>query len=413
MLGPHERLANPALALLLLLGCGDVSSSDDGGDDTTGGETSGEDGSEGLESTGPGGSETGAGGSTSGGDDAPVGSTSGSEESGNVPVDDCDPIDLEATNQVVELPNGCPSPTCTSTGLTPLSDLGAGDFLGAQGGLYCGGSNVRPPSHDARGLMLADEIQPRASDGQVDEVDGSVVMLSIGMSNTNQEFGAFLNAYGDDPQLSDRLVIVNGALSGQASEAWSETELPWMNLDNVLASASVTPAQVAVVWIKLTHLEGYSVCGNEPPFQGPIPCFPAGAKTLYDDMVVILQRVEDTFPNVQIAYLSGRVYGGYANGGPSPDPFAYASSFAMKGLILDQITGNNPDLAEPLVPWLAWGPELWADGLTPRSDGLTWELTDFEQDGIHPSASGRSKVADLLWDFFSTDTTSTPWFLDL
>ena len=398
---------------LTLPGCGDAAPSDEAGEDTTAAaEVSSGAASEGPTSGGPGAATTGNGdGSTSDGGDTTVGSDGGSEDTASVPVDDCDPIDLAATNQVVELPPGCPSPTCTSTGLTPLTDLGTGEFLGVQGGLYCGGSNLRPPSHDQRGLMLANEVQPRASDGQIDPVDGRVVLLSIGMSNTNQEFGAFLDDYGDDPQLSDQLVIVNGALSGQASEAWAETEVPWTNLDDVLASASVTPEQVAVVWIKLTHLEGYSICGNDPPFQGPVPCFPAGAKSLYDDMVVILQRLEATFPNLSIAYLSSRVYGGYANGGPSPDPFAYASNFAMKGLILDQITGTNPDVAEPLVPWLAWGPYLWADGLTPRSDGLTWEVTDFAQDGIHPAASGRAKVAGLLWDFFSTDATSTPWFL--
>jgi hypothetical protein len=393
---PKARIFRLVLFAGLLVGasCGDAENDDAAA------------GAAGATSTGAG---AGSASSAQGGQDAQGGQGG---QGGELPSDDCDPISLDLENQLVPMAQGCPSPTCTATGLTPLSDLGAGDFLGVPGGLYCGGSNLRPTFHDARGVSLASAIQPRASDGQIDTQNGRVVLVSIGMSNTSQEFGAFLSSYGGRPELSDRLALVNGALGGQASEAWSETELPWDNLDQVLANASLTHAQVAAVWIKLTHLEGYSVCGNDPPFEGPTACFPAGAKKLYDDMVIVLQRVKTTFPNVAIAYLSGRVYGGYANGGPSPDPFAYASSFAMKALILDQITGANPAVAEPLVPWLAWGPYLWADGLTPRSDGLTWAVSDFEMDGIHPSQQGRAKVADQLWGFLSTDATATPWFLD-
>jgi hypothetical protein len=68
--------------------------------------------------------------------------------------------------------------------------------------------------------------------------------------------------------------------------------------------------------------------------------------------------------------------------------------------------GNNPSSA-----WLSWGPYLWANGITPRSDGLTWVISDYQSDGTHPSISGRQKVAQMLLQFFSTDETTKPWFL--
>lgn len=60
---------------------------------------------------------------------------------------------------------------------------------------------------------------------------------------------------------------------------------------------------------------------------------------------------------------------------------------------------------------LLWGPYLWADGLTPRADGLTWACADFRDDGTHPSESGRAKVAGMLMGFFAGDATSASWFL--
>ena len=74
-------------------------------------------------------------------------------------------------------------------------------------------------------------------------------------------------------------------------------------------------------------------------------------------------------------------------------------------LIADQIAGDldlNPDPTEGSVvaPWLLWGPYLWADGTTPRSDGLRWNREDLETDGVHPAESGEAKVAALLGDFF-------------
>jgi hypothetical protein len=41
-----------------------------------------------------------------------------------------------------------------------------------------------------------------------------------------------------------------------------------------------------------------------------------------------------------------------------------------------------------------------------------WTCADVAEDGIHPSASGRLKVARLLLAFFTSDPTARPWFVE-
>jgi hypothetical protein len=75
----------------------------------------------------------------------------------------------------------------TSVGFVPLNDLGTGSYLGSQGGLYPNGSNMKPAAHAQAGLDIAQTIQPLNGTGQVDEANGRIVLLSIGMSNTSKE----------------------------------------------------------------------------------------------------------------------------------------------------------------------------------------------------------------------------------
>jgi hypothetical protein len=45
-----------------------------------------------------------------------------------------------------------------------------------------------------------------------------------------------------------------------------------------------------------------------------------------------------------------------------------------------------------------------------RSDGLIWECADFQTDGTHPSPSERSKVANMLLNFFRTEPAAQVWY---
>ncbi|MDQ6624983.1 MAG: PKD domain-containing protein [Verrucomicrobiota bacterium] len=139
---------------------------------------------------------------------------------------------------------------------------------------------------------------------------------------------------------------------------------------------------------------------------------------MQSDLEIIVRNLKAKFPNIKISYLSTRSRA-YTNTVTdlNPEPFAYETGFAVKWAIEDQIKGAdnlNFDPAKGVVaaPLILWGPYIWADGLTARSDGFTWLCSDLESDFTHPSASGGvPKVADQLLAFFKTDPTATPWFL--
>lgn len=292
-------------------------------------------------------------------------------------------------------------------GFKPLNEMSAEDRYQEQdGGLYGQGMNQPSDSHQDAAKRELEKIQPLNAEGQP-AADGRVVLVSISMSNATQEFSRFKQIADNDRMKSDHLTIVDCAQGGQAMAEWVPPQgQPWMEAQRRLDRAGVTAEQVQVAWIKLAN-------------KGPQGDLETHGRKLQQDTLKVIQNAKAKFPNLRIAYLSSRIYGGHSGGGLNPEPFAYESAFAVRWLIQDQIKGDkelqfeNGSNAEPVkAPLLLWGPYLWADGVTPRkSDGLTWPRTDLGPDGTHPSQSGRDKVAKLLLTFFKEDPLAKSWFV--
>jgi hypothetical protein len=292
-----------------------------------------------------------------------------------------------------------------STGLKPLTELGADDrYKGEDGGLYGGGRNAPPEAHRRAAEQELARIQPLDADGQP-AADGRVVFISISMSNATQEFSRFKRLADADPAKSGKLTIVDCAQGGQAMAEWAPPQAPpWAVAAQMLERAHVSPKQVQVAWIKLAN-------------KGPRGGLEDHGRPLQRDTLAVIQNAKARFPNLRIAYLSSRIYGGYATNHLNPEPFAYESAFPVRWLLQDQIQGDaalNFDAEKGAVkaPLLLWGPYLWADGTTPRkSDKLTYTRDDLAGDGTHPSDAGRDKVAKLMLDFFKTDALAKSWFV--
>jgi hypothetical protein len=302
-------------------------------------------------------------------------------------------------------PGGNPPTTGKdSVGFKPLTEMSATDrYKGEDGGLYGGGKNEPPASHQAAAKKETAKIVPLDADGKPAK-EGKIVLISISMSNATQEFSTFKRIADADAEKSGKLTIVDCAQGGQAMAQWAGSNRPWEVAEQRLSEAGVTPRQVQVCWIKLAN-------------PGPRGDLAEHGKKLQADTLKVAQRAREHFPNLRIAYLSSRIYAGYAGTPLNPEPYAYEGAFAVRWLIQDQIKGDanlNYDANNGAVkaPLLLWGPYLWADGIKPRkSDGLVWERKDLSSDGTHPSDAGRQKVAQQLLTFFKSDALAKTWFV--
>ncbi len=316
---------------------------------------------------------------------------------------------------------GSSAPPGPDTAKVPLNDLGTRTYLGFQGGLYPDGANTPPAGHAARGRLAAAQVVPLGPDGRPSPA-GRIVLLSVGMSNTTMEFcnGAFPRcnpasfigqATADAAVNHGTLVLVDGARGGQTPPSWLSPSLPQFDSAKArLTAGGVTENQVEVVWLKEADAQ--------PRLSLPAPA--ADAYVLEKGLGDVVRALRVRYPNLRLVFLSSRIYAGYAGTPLNPEPYAYETGFAVKWLIAAQIrqalTAAAPDslagsLGYDAVPWLAWGPYLWANGLRPRSDGLTWSAQEYAADGTHPNATADLKVGRMLLEFFKASEFTRCWFL--
>ncbi len=308
--------------------------------------------------------------------------------------------------------------------MVPLLDMGSTTYLSYRGGLYPDG-NAIPPAHLAAGIASGQAVVPRDTAGTT-SAGGKYLLLSIGLSNTTQEWCA--QNY-DDPCNSwsfmgqaaassavetTGLAIVNGAKGGQTAPNWlTSGQFDYLRVrDSMLEPRGLSEKQVEVIWLKLAN-------GN-PTVS--LPRSTSDAFVFEGQLGQIVRTLKQRYPNLRQVLLSSRIYAGYAVVPLNPEPYAYESGFAVKWLIEAQIrqmvsgggtidpVAGNLDYNNGTAPWLAWAPYLWADGTHPRSDGLTWPRGDLESDGTHPSNTGEQKVGSLLLTYFLNTSYTACWF---
>jgi len=275
-----------------------------------------------------------------------------------------------------------------------------------QTGLYPGGTNTIPAGHLAKGLAIAQAIKPLNASGQVDQTNGTIKAYGEGMSNTLAVFCALESNYlTNNPDVNSKFTFDNQAQGGcdlicwegkGAGTAQQDVQLAFLyHSNNRPQQADGTPQFPAAPF--LTKEDKY---------------FPSHAQVTKDMLKSRILQLKQQFPNLKIAYLSARDFGGWtcppASSGPSyREPVGYEENFSAKWLIEDQINGD-PSLAfegaGAVAPWLCWGPYTWEDS---KAYPQAWWQSG---SGTHPCPNAADALAQSWYNFLISDPTSNPWF---
>ncbi|MFQ5691042.1 MAG: hypothetical protein ACE5HQ_12310 [Gemmatimonadota bacterium] len=222
---------------------------------------------------------------------------------------------------------------------------------------------------------------------------GRLVIISISMSNGQQEFARFIGLFAGDAAVDPAIGLVNCARGGNALENWLQKQSLWDDCKTKVLNAGFDLDQIKVVWAKdADQFTSQSTTLPDPD---------ADYFHLVDNISALSQRIGQEFPSVQAIFHTSRIYGGYVaqpNQRARGEPISYEGGLAINEVIRRQQRGELPR-----APWVGWGPYLWADGTTPNGSGLFWVPADFEGtggDNPHPSLAGETKVAGALQSFF-------------
>lgn len=313
-----------------------------------------------------------------------------------------------------------------SSTLIPINDLGTSPYdYGYFGGLWGDGMNAPPPEHFAAGLELASTIVPRDASGNPSE-DGKIVFLTIGnyeassIACSGDLFGncspeSFITRAQTDPRIShDHVVFLNAATTTHTALGWGvrDTGNYERIAKQILAPAGLTNEQVQAAWLLTSNYETVSALPH--PY--------ADAYAIKVPLSDTLRALRQHYPNLAIVYMSSSPYRGYSTT-TAGEPFGYEYGYSTRFMMVAQTEEarmadsrnywdsrvGDINYRTGVAPYITWGPYLWANGTTPRSDGLTWQRDDFGSDGQTLSPAGVHKAGGMLLDFLVSEPTAKSW----
>lgn len=276
------------------------------------------------------------------------------------------------------------APACSGGTLRPSEDDTSTPVA-----IDVGAAAGAPSTYKGLPLALVDHDAP-----EVTAVDGIVGVVCIGMSNGNQECTDWQSRVAGEYAAAVRpeVRIVNCAVGGHAIERWIDPaydDVLWQRcIDERLPALGVRTDQVRVIWHKAAN-QFTTLAGG-----GAKPLYPAAGsdyEAFRANLPLFAARLRTWFPAVQAVYTSSRSYGGFANSAARGEPLSYEEGHALNTWLAANASVDGA--------WYGWGPYLWAPACASgetNGSGICYDRADYVDDGVHPSASGRAKVSQML-----------------
>ena len=295
----------------------------------------------------------------------------------------------------------------------PLTELGPGFYMGYQGGLFPGGSNMDPNPHQSNGKKISKDIKPINSLGVIDYINGEISVIGVGPSVASDAFNEWkekMNGLGW-PGVNACTNVKGNFIGGNSVVDMLDIDgIYWSNFLSGLASKSIEPIQVQVVWMLLVS----STDSSDINYY---------IDTVSEQYIQVIHNLYSMCPNLKEIFISGIHYTGYtvpehARYEYLVEPNGYWSNLVVKNVVSMQINGD-PRLKytgpSKQAPFITWGPYFWADGIKPRiADGLSWPCDNFRDDsiggGFHLKDEYKYKEGDMMNAFFQTNTISKIWY---
>lgn len=246
-----------------------------------------------------------------------------------------------------------------------------------------------PSTYKGLPLRLTEADEPT-----VTPVDGVLGVVCIGMSNSAQECGTYLTLLEQSwrPQVSPAVQVVNCALGGHAIERWIDSSFDatlWDRcVQELIPAAGMRLDQIRVIYHKAANQFTLGPGGASLP---PYPHQDSDYFAFQRNLTAFANRVPDWFPGVEAVYTTSRSFGGFSLNPGRGEPLSYEEGHALNSWLRSNSSVRGV--------WHGWGPYLWApscaDGIL-NGSGICYLRSDFVEDGVHPSAAGRAKIAEIV-----------------
>ncbi len=279
-----------------------------------------------------------------------------------------------------------------NAGNKPINSPVLFSYHGYQSGLFSWGNILIANTYKTNYLNANMAIKALDAAGNVN-INGKIGILEIGGSNPAIIYEGLQKNQANDPGFGSKLTFVNAGMNAMdLSDILKPTTDYWDNVATFLTTNGLTAAQVQVVFCIEDNLKNDDITFTR-------------TTSLQSDYVALLDFIRTKYPNCKLFLVGDRGYSGYSTDPRHKEPIGYLNGWGVKLFVQQYSDGLLP--LYPVVDWLDY---YWANGETPRFDGLTYSREDYRPGYIHFTDEKAEELGVATHARLKTDVGTSYWY---